>query len=360
MIPLHAPDISPLEQAAMADCMSSGWISSAAPQIEAFEQLLQSITGADEVVALQSGTAALHLALVAAGLEPGDEVLVPDLTFIATANAVRYVRGVPVLVDAEAHSWQMDLELARAYLEAHPGKVKAVVLVHVLGYAADAEAWLALAREHGIILIEDAAGAIGTNVAGKHVGIVGDMGILSFNGNKLVTTGGGGAVLCRDSSRAHLMRHLANQAKMSGIAYDHDQVGYNYRMTGLGAALGVAQLQRLPELLDKHRHIFGHYRSFLKDAVFPAVLPESAPNHWLTTARVPDRDRIHAACTAAGIQVRPFWTPLHLQAPYRACTFLGRDCVSESIWQQAISFPSGSGLTADDLKTVKDVIERGR
>ena len=356
MIPLHAPDIGPQEQAAVAACMASGWISSAAPQVGELEERLRDITGSPFVVAVQSGTAALHLALIAAGVKPGDEVLVPDLTFIATANAVAYTGARPVLVDVETSSWQMDIQLAEESLKVAHGRVRAMLLVHVLGYAADAVAWRNLAERYGIALIEDAAGAIGTTLHGQQVGTFADLGILSFNGNKIVTTGGGGAVLCRDHWQAEQIRHLANQAKVAGIAYDHDQVGYNYRMSGIGAALGIAQLGRLSEFLEKHQAMNELYREMLSEAEFPVAIPDSQPNHWLSTACVANREQIHQACEAAGIQTRPFWTPIHRQAPYRDCRFLTAYHHSDKIWQQALSFPSGSGLTGQEIATIREVI----
>lgn len=360
MIPLHAPDISSREIAAMNACLESGWISSAAPQVTEFEEAIRQITGSAYVVAVQSGTAALHLALLTAEVGAGDEVLIPDLTFIATANSVKYTGARPVLIDVEEGSWQMDIELARSYLAENPGKVKAIILVHVLGYAADAIAWRALTDEYGIILIEDAAGAIGTRLHGRQVGTIGQIGTLSFNGNKLISTGGGGAVMCQTEDDAVRVRHLANQAKVPGPGYDHDQVGYNYRMSGLGAVLGLVQLERLEEFLEKHKERYEEYQRLLPKAIFPTILPDSSPNHWLTTCRINHPTKLGSALQKASIQNRPFWTPIHLQKPYSNSLFLTNNETSTRIWQETISLPSGSGLTDREIQTIREAILRAR
>lgn len=340
----------------MNTCLKSGWISSAAPQVSEFEEAIQQATGSKYVVAVQSGTAALHLALVAAGLQAGDEVLIPDLTFIATANSVKYTGATPVLIDVEEDHWQMDIELASAYLSENPGKVKAILLVHVLGYAADAIAWRVLADLHGIILIEDAAGAIGTTLHGRHVGTFGQIGTVSFNGNKLVSTGGGGAILCEQEEVASKIRHLANQAKVPGPGYDHDQVGYNYRMSALGAVLGIVQLGRLDEFLSKHLERYEEYQQLLPDAIFPTILPGSSPNHWLTTCRLKNRETLAESFQRASIQSRPFWTPIHFQAPYCNSEFVTNNEFSTRIWRESISLPSGSGLADHEIQTIREAI----
>ena len=360
MIPISSPSIGQREQEALYSCLASGWVSTAAPQVREFEEALAAVTGAPEVVALSSGTAALHLAMLEAGIGPGDEVLVPDLTFIASANAVSYTGARPVLVDVEEDSWMMDIGLAGSYLQTEGHRVKAILLVHLLGYGADVPAWQALAEAHGLLLLEDAAGAIGTLVEGRHAGTTGYAGILSFNGNKLVTSGGGGAVLCRDARQAARIRHLAMQAKIPGTAYDHDAIGYNAGMTGLSAALGLAQLARLPEFLRRQEVLFDLYRQHFPDARFPVALPHSSPNYWLITARLENKPYWQERMAEAGIQTRPVWTPLHLQAPYRQHLFLSEHSHSEAIWREALSFPSGTGLTKAQQHTISEVILNAR
>ncbi len=360
MIPISFPSFGAKEQEALLYCLESSWVSTAAPQVQEFEEAIAEMTGAAEVVALSSGTAALHLAMLEAGIGPGDEVLVPDLTFIASANAVSYTGARPVLVDVEVQSWMMDIGLAGRYLRNEGHRVKAILLVHLLGYAADVQAWQALAEAHGLLLLEDAAGAIGTLVESQHAGTFGDAGILSFNGNKLVTTGGGGAVLCRDARQATRIRHLAHQAKIQGAAYDHSAIGYNYGMTGLSAALGLAQLARLPEFLHKQAQLFDFYQQHFPEARFPVALPHSSPNHWLVTARLQNRDYWQERLTEAGIQTRPIWTPLHLQAPYQEHLFLSKHNHSGEIWQEALSFPSGTGLAKAQQDAISEVILNAR
>lgn len=356
MIPLHAPDLGTEEATALNECLRSGWISSAGPQVAAFEAALQSATGAAEVVVVQSGTAALHLALLALNLQPGDEVLVSDFTFIATANALRYVGATPVLVDAEADSWQADADLAAEYLPRARGRVKAILLTHAYGQAADLAGWLDLALRYELPLIEDAAGALGTRYRGQAVGTLADFGTLSFNGNKIVTTGGGGAILCRDREQAQFLRHLAQQAKLPGPAYDHDQVGYNYRLSGIAAALGLAQLQRLPTMLNRHATWQQRYQQLLPQARFPQPVAGTRPNYWLSSALLPERDAWQAHFTHHGIQTRPLWTPLHQQPPYQDCRYLTRNRVTELLWQQGLSLPSGSGLREAEWQQIQKAI----
>ncbi|GAB4421774.1 MAG: LegC family aminotransferase [Bacteroidia bacterium] len=355
-IALHEPTIDAAEAAAVQTCLASGWVSSAGPQVRAFEEAVAAYCGVPHAIATSSGTAALHLALLAAGVQPGDLVLMPALSFVAPVHAVRYVGAVPVFVDMEAVHWQMDPDLLEAWLAAEvaPGgrihrssgrRIGALLPVHVLGYMGDMARLQGLAAQYGIPLVEDAAEALGSHAGGRHAGTFGLLGCLSFNGNKIITTGGGGMVLTQDPALAAQVRHLSTQARLPGRGYVHDQVGYNYRLPALGAALGLAQMQRLEDHLARKAVIEARYREALPMAVFPAVCPGTQPNHWLCTALLAVRDPAIEALAAGGIEARPLWTPLDQLGPYRDSRSVGRGEVAGQLFGSAVSLPSSPGLT---------------
>ncbi|TAE52307.1 MAG: aminotransferase class I/II-fold pyridoxal phosphate-dependent enzyme [Bacteroidetes bacterium] len=369
MIPLSEPWLHGNEALYVTECIRSGWVSSASPYVGRFEEAIASFTGASYAVAVSSGTAALHLSLLAAGVRAGDLVLAPNLSFVASANAVRYVGAEPVLVDADTASWQMDAGLAEVFLEnecevidnqcihkATCCRVGAAILTHVLGYWADADRWLELCRRFSIPLIEDAAEAIGTRHKGRHAGTIGLLGCLSFNGNKLITTGGGGMVLCADKALAQKVRHLATQAKCSPEEYIHDEVGFNYRMSGLSAAMGLAQVEQLPVLLQKRREVFDFYAKNLTfpriDDLFPGIFPDSLPNFWLTTIKVPDSRKLVAILAQNQIQSRPLWMPMNQLPMFSECRYLSVADVSGSLYESCVSLPSSASVTVEALEEI--------
>ncbi|RMG61520.1 MAG: aminotransferase class I/II-fold pyridoxal phosphate-dependent enzyme [Bacteroidetes bacterium] len=367
-ISLHAPLLGPEEAQAVAEAVASGWISTAGPQVAAFEAMVARETGAAHAVAVQSGTAALHLALQVAGVQAGERVLIPALTFIAPANAVRYLGAEPVFVDVSARDWQLDLDLLEAYLKAHCRRSKrgcldadgrriaAVVAVHVLGHVGDMPRLVALCDHWGIPLIEDAAEAVGSRREGWPAGRWGLLGCYSFNGNKILTTGGGGMVLTDEADLAAQVRHLSTQAKAGPGPYDHDQVGYNYRLPALSAVLGQAQWLKLADILDRKRKLAARYRAQLSgpDWSWQSEDPDEAPNYWLNTVCHPDRDRLWQRLEAAGISARPLWPALPQQVPYRSCRYVQREDVAGRLAATGLSLPSGPGLTeAEQAEVVK-------
>lgn len=369
MIPLSEPWLHGNEAAYVAECIQSGWVSSASPYVGRFEEAIASYTGAPYAVAVSSGTAALHLSLLAAGVKAGDLVLVPNLSFVASANAVRYVGAEPVLVDADAASWQMDAGLAEVFLEneceaidnqcihkSSHRRIGAVILTHILGYWADADRWMELCRRFSIPLIEDAAEAIGTRHKGRHAGTIGLLGCLSFNGNKLITTGGGGMVLCADKALAQKVRHLATQAKCSPEEYIHDEVGFNYRMNGLSAAMGLAQVEQLPFLLERRRELFYLYQNELSPPRFPGIFPEecpdSSPNYWISTLKVPDKRGLLAFLAQNQIQARPLWLPMNQLSMFSACKYLSGGDVSGDLYERCVSMPSSASVSVETLEEI--------
>jgi dTDP-4-amino-4,6-dideoxygalactose transaminase len=365
-IPLAEPLLGGNAATYLRECLESNYVSSVGPFVERFEREFATAIGSRHAVACSSGTAALHLAMRVLDVAPGDEVFVPTLTFIASANPARYLGATPVLVDVEELTLNMDPAIVVEELDrrARLGRrqPKAIEVVHLVGHPADLAPILSAAERHGIPIIEDAAEAVGATYAdgplkGRAVGSLGRLGCFSFNGNKLITTGGGGMVTTDDDSLARRARHLSTQARLPGRAYLHDEVGYNYRLSNLCAALGVAQLEQLPDLLAARRAVAARYDTAI--ASVPALrravrMPWANPSFWLYTAHlaapaVVERDRVLDALASRAISARPIWTPIHATAPYADAPRLG-GAVAERVFAGAISLPSSSSLgpTAQD------------
>lgn len=377
-IPLAEPFLAGQASRYLQECLTSNFVSSVGPFVDRFEAGFARAVGSPHAVACASGTAALHVALRLLEVGPGDEVVVPTLTFIATANPVRYQGARPILLDAGTDSWHLDAEGLATLCEQrrHAGRPqpKAVIAVHLLGQAVDLAPILAICERYGIPLVEDAAESLGATyrtgaLAGKHVGTVGVIGCFSFNGNKLITSGGGGMITCSDPELARRAKHLTTQARLPGAAYWHDDVGYNYRLTNLAAALGLSQLEIIDELLARKAAIARRYdaafagRSDVRRA--PAT-PWATDTAWLYTVQLTDPER-RDACVAglemAGIQARPIWTPLHLMPPYAAAETRGGDR-AENWAARCLSLPSSCGLGPDAqervIATLTSLLEDGR
>ncbi|MEL6674361.1 MAG: aminotransferase class I/II-fold pyridoxal phosphate-dependent enzyme [Bacteroidota bacterium] len=354
-IPLSRPNLSPSAWEKVKACLDTAWISSAGPAVGEFESQMAQRLGSPYAVAVQSGTAALHLALRALNIQPGDQVALPNLGFIASANAVRYVGATPVLIDVDPVYWQLDTNLLKDYLKTPAGrKVKAVMVVHLLGYMGHLPALADLLRQYDIPLIEDAAEAVGSTYQGKALGTFGDIGVLSFNGNKILTTGGGGMALTRDESLAQRIRHLSQQAKSDPHAYWHDDLGYNYRMTNLAAALGLAQLEALPQALADHRSLYGLYQPFFDAKEMPGIFPDSLPNHWLVSGLVSQPDTLREQLAAVGIQTRRIFPAIHLQKCFREAPYIQQGNLSTYLSNHALSFPTFSGMTQEEQAYLKE------
>ncbi|MEN8376721.1 MAG: LegC family aminotransferase [Gemmatimonadota bacterium] len=336
---LHEPDLSEAEAATVAECVESGWVSYGGRYVDEFEDRLSTVVGGP-VAATVNGTAALELALVAAGVRPGDEVLVPAFTFAATAAAVVHAGGVPHFVDIEPERLGVDPIAVDAYLsriavgdsagaknKSTGRPIRALVAVHVFGHPCELAGLADVAGKYGLILVEDAAESLGSRHQGTHTGLFGAAGAFSFNGNKIVTTGGGGAVVSRDADLLAHARHLSTTAKIPHAwEYRHDAVGYNYRMPALNAALGCAQLDRLGEFLAAKRELAERYSAAFAEIDGVSVMaepPHAESNYWLNALILPDveglLEDILAHNHAAGYRTRPAWTPLHTLAPYADC-----------------------------------------
>jgi dTDP-4-amino-4,6-dideoxygalactose transaminase len=364
---LSPPEVGPDERELLLAAFDSGWIAPAGPDLDAFEGELADLTGAAAVAALSSGTAGLHLALMAVGVERDDEVLVSDLTFGASAFAVNYLGARPVFVDCDEDTWHLDPDLLADELDrraATGGLPAAVVAVDLYGSVADGRRIGEICASYGVPLVEDAAEAIGAHRDGRAAGRFGTVAVLSFNGNKMVTTGGGGAILSDDVAIVARARHLSTQARRPVPWYEHDEIGFNYRLGNLNAAVGRGQLRTLPARIAGRRRVRAAYERHLAGIAgvrFQGIPDGCEPNHWLTTATFdPDEfgattDQILDALRSEGIEARHAFMPMHLQP-----VFAGHDLVGPGVaahhFRTGINLPSGSRLSDDDVGWICDVI----
>ena len=366
---LSPPHLSGLEQEFVGEAFATNWVTPLGPQVDAFEREFAESVGARHAVALSSGTAALHVALRLAGVGPGDEVLASTLTFVASVNPIAYVGATPVFIDSEPSSWNMDPALLEEALaeRARAGRVpRAVVLVHLYGQSADLDAISGACARYGVTLIEDAAEALGASYKGRAPGTAGAAGIFSFNGNKIITTGGGGMLVTPDAGWASHARKLATQARDPAPHYEHTELGYNYRLSNVLAGIGRGQLRVLAERVAARRHNYAMYADALGDLPGVAFMPEAAwgvHTRWLTTLTIDprvfgaDRDAVRLALEAEGIEARPVWKPMHLQPLYAHCRVFG-GAVAEDLFVRGLCLPSGSSLSEGDLERIIDVVRR--
>jgi perosamine synthetase len=377
-IPLCASHIAGHDLDYVTQTLESGWVSTAGPFVQRFERELAAYVGTKFAIATNSGTAALHTSLLVAGVEPDDEVLVSDMTFIAPVNAIRYVGAWPVLVDAEPEFWQMDAARVAAFLadECAPRnghlhnrgtgrRVRAILPVHLLGHPCDLDAIRELATRYGLLLIEDSTESLGATYKSRKIG-AGGLSSLSFNGNKLITTGGGGAIVTDDADWAARALYLVTQAKDDPLEYVHHTIGFNYRMPSLSAALGSSQLERIDAHVEAKRRIVKRYAKGLGDLPGISLMPSARwadPAWWLYTVRIDPGRFGHSSrdlmrlLAKEGIQTRPIFQPMHLSRAHAGAQALGGE-VAERIVAEALSLPSSVGLTEEDqdrvIATIKE------
>jgi len=376
--PLYVPEIRGNEWKYLKECLETGWVSSAGPYVDRFEEQFAEYLGSGFAVAVVNGTAALHTSLLIAGVAADDEVLVSSLTFIAPANAIRYVGAWPVFIDAEPNYWQMDPEKVVEFVEGKcewrdkalynkttGRRVKAILPVHILGHPVDLDPILEVARKYDLTVIEDATESLGAKYKGRMVGNLGDVGCFSFNGNKIITTGGGGMIVTNKEQWARKAKYLTTQAKDDPFEYIHNQVGYNYRLTNLQAAVGCAQLEQLPEFLNTKRRIADVYSLSLRNLPGIVTMPAASwafNTFWLYTILIDraetgmDSRSLSHALDRVAVQTRPLWQPLHLSPAMRDSG--GAACpVAERLNRDALSLPSSVGLTNDGQQTVISAIK---
>lgn len=366
---LSPPEVYPGDREALLEAFDSGWLAPVGPAIKSFEDDFVAYMGGGYAVALSSGTAALHLALKQIGVKAGDEVFCSTLSFVASANAIRYCGAKPVFIDSDQVTWNMDPELLAQALEerAQAGSLPAAVeLVHAYGQSADLPAIAALCQRYGVALVEDAAEALGALCEGKPAGSFGRASAFSFNGNKIITSSGGGMLWTADATFAEHVRHLATQAREPDRGYLHTETGYNYRLSNLLAALGRAQLSTLPERIRNRRAVYQRYQEALQDLPGLAFMPEAlngASTRWLTCLTVdPLASRTSAAAImdaleSENIEARPVWRPLHCQPLFADCTAYGGG-VAEKLSVTGLSLPSSGQLSVADQDRIIAIIRR--
>lgn len=367
---LSPPHMSGKELKYVHEAFDTNWIAPTGPNVDAFEEELSAFTGAKCVAALSSGTAAIHLALIILGVRTGDYVLCSSFTFAASVNPVIYCGAKPVLIDSESSSWNMDPDLLEEAIYDLLGKSirpKALIITHLYGMPAQMRPILEICKEHNIPVIEDAAEALGAYYKNKHLGTLGDIGILSFNGNKIITTSGGGAMISNNPAYIEKARFLSTQARDEAPHYQHSEIGYNYRMSNIVAGVGRGQMEVIEERIRSRRELNAFYRRHFED--YPAITFQTealgqSSNYWLTTIIIDpekcngiSREKLRIAFENENIETRPLWKPMHLQpvfAKYPKYT----NGVSEDLFEKGLCLPSGSNLTDEDLYRIIDALNQ--
>ena len=381
MIPLSVPNFSGNEWKYVKECLDTGWVSSAGKYVDLFEQKIAEYTKARYAIACINGTAALQVSLRLVGVQPGDEVIFPAITFIASVNAATYNGASPVFMDVDEHlnidfeetidfiKRETEFRNDHTYNKKTGRRITAMMAVHMYGCACWLDELAPLCEERNICVVEDAAESLGTSYisgtfSGKHTGTIGKLGCLSFNGNKIITTGGGGMIITDDEDMAEKAKYLTTQAKDDPVRYVHNEIGYNFRLTNVQSALGVAQLEQLQMILERKKEIHQHYTSAIMaiDGLSIAPVPEYAENnYWLNILRIePDvygrnQEALMADFQKNGIQTRPVWYPNHLQKPYRDCQVYGKDR-AETLVETSLCLPSSSQMTDEDIVRIMDCL----
>ncbi len=363
---LSPPHLNGDEINYISNAIESNWVAPLGPHVDAFEEEVSQYVGVNHAAALSSGTAALHLALKILGVKKGDHVFCSDLTFIASANAIRYLDAIPVFIDAEPASWNMcPKALLKAFDSYSP---KAVIVTDLYGQSANYENLSEICNAHKIQLIEDAAESLGAEFQGRKCGSFGDMAILSFNGNKIITTSGGGMLLSNNKNYIEEAKKLSTQAREDAIHYEHNRVGYNYRLSNILAAIGRAQLKSLDDYVNKRRDIFNYYKNQLDNFDQIEFMPElenSISTRWLTVLRFQDFSyndikSLVEKFSLENIEAKPLWKPMHLQPVFKGLSFISSqdpDGFSGELFQQGICLPSGSALNTDEQGLIIEVIK---
>lgn len=372
MIPLSIPHLAGNEWEYVKKCLDTGWISSAGAYVTQFEEMVANYAGAKYGVACVNGTSGLHLTMHMHDVKLGDHLIVPNITFIASANAASYTYANPIFIDVDPDTWQMDLDLleeflatktvqkeGRTYLLSSGKPIKAIMPVHVLGNMCDMYRLVDICKKYNILVVEDASESLGSYYKGKHSGAFGEMGVFSFNGNKIISTGGGGVIVTNDEALAKRAKHLTTQAKADPNTYYHDEIGFNYRMVNVLAAIGVAQMEQLPTFIQKKKEIDAYYRQELVgvgDIRFQKVEKEVDPNCWLFTFSSSRQDMILKALASNKIIARPFWVPMNQLPMFNEHMYVSQNDHSKRVHAESLSIPSSVNLEEKQLAEVVRVI----
>jgi perosamine synthetase len=368
MIPLSVPNLAGNEWKYIKDCLDTNWVSSVGSYVTLFEKKVAEFCGVKHGIATSNGTAALHISLLLAGVRRDDLVIVPNITFVAPVNTIKYLGADPVLIDIDPESWQMDLGLLKDFLEKETIKsgehcvhiksgrrISAILPVHVLGNMCDMNSLLEIAGNYNLPIIEDATEALGSYYNNTHAGSFGKFGCLSFNGNKIITTGGGGMILTNDDELAKRAKHITTQAKAKPNEYFHDEVGYNYRLVNILAAMGVAQLELMPAFLKRKKEVNTSYDdAFSEISGFqPQKIQQKVKaNHWLYTIKVSNQPALRKYLWDMGLEVRPFWVPMNQLPAFTECIYYHKVDQSNNVYQSCLSLPCSTGISNDEIQRV--------
>lgn len=367
MIPLSVPNISGNEIKYVKECLETGWISTAGKFVTKFENSFSDKIGVKESVSTMNGTSALHLALLKT-VKQDTYVIMPNITFVASANAVAYTGAIPLFLDVNEDDWQLDLDILENFLEEDcfqknqttfykkkKIEISAIMIVHIQGNICDMERLLKIAKKFNLTIIEDAAEALGSKYKGKYAGTLGNYGCFSFNGNKIISTGGGGMVVAKSKKNISSIRHLATTAKTDPLRYYHDEVAYNYRLVNVLAAIGLAQLEQLDKFVIRKQEISEIYRNELKnvgDISFQKVRKDTSPNEWLFTIRTEKMEKLLSYLNNKDIMSRPFWAPMTELPMYKKNIFISKNNISNRLHKTGLSLPCSTGISDDDLSLV--------
>lgn len=369
MIPLSVPHLDGNEWKYVKECLDTGWVSTAGAYVNRFEAAVAEYTGAKHAVACMNGTSGLHLSLQLLGVQQGDYVILPNLTFVASANAIHYTGAEPLLIDVSPNTWQMDLGLLEEFLGMNTlvndqdelilkrdgRRIRAIMPVHVLGNMMDMGQLQIIAQRFHLKVLEDATESLGSRFQNQHSGTFAPLGVFSFNGNKIITTGGGGMIITDEEDLARRARHLSTTAKVSPEEYIHDEVGYNYRLVNVLAAIGLAQMEQLPAFVQKKKEMDAYYRSQLAgvgDIRFQDITAGVDPNCWLFTFRTEKMRELLPYLNANGVQSRPFWMPMNQLPMFRNNLYIRREDYTGQLYDTCISIPSSIGLNGQQLESV--------
>ena len=356
------------EQQYVKEAFDTNWIAPLGKNVNEFEKELAAYVGAKDAAALSAGSAALHLALKAAGVKAGDIVFCQDLTFSATANPIAYEKAIPVFIDSDYETWNMSPEALERAFEKYPD-VKAVMPVHLYGLPANMDRIMEICKKHGVPVIEDAAESLGTLYHGQATGTFGDYGIFSFNGNKIITTSGGGMLVCnlpeeQAKERIAKVRFWATQAREKARHYEHKEIGYNYRMSNIVAGIGRGQMKVLDQRIEQKRHIFAYYQEHLGDLEGLSFMPlheNERANCWLSVIQLTPDCKVRpldvmVALEQGDIESRPVWKPMHMQPVFADCDYIDNGKVGESLFENGVCLPSDTKMTDEDLKRICTII----
>ncbi len=368
MLLLSGPNISGNEWKYVKDCLDTGWVSSVGAYVEKFEKMTAEFTGAKYAVATSSGTTALHICLILNDIKKDDYVIAPNVTFVASINAIKYTNADPILIDVDEQTWQMDLDLLEKFLKEETEiknggsvykkdgrKIKAIMPVHVLGNMCDMDKLIAISKKYELIVIEDSTEALGSYFKNKHAGTFGLMGTFSYNGNKIITTGGGGMIITDDEGLAKKAKHLTTQAKSDPFEYMHDEIGYNYRLVNTAAAMGVGQMELLPQFLQRKSEIITFYKKELEgvgDISFQKVDENVSPNWWMPTLMTEKQKDVLTILNDNKMQSRPFWVPMNKLPMFKNNLYYSKDDRSDYIYKKCLSIPCSTNITNDQLGSV--------